>query len=232
MSNEEPPKGAATPAGVEKKLTPQELIKHSHGEATSRLARGDTSLPFDLVWNSLGAIGKPSLLSNLLCGNIRCEGIFSQHIDDHGYFSDIDRIHWVAVTPEYVGQAIDRFGSFSLNSSHDEGTGFWHILLKRGNALMELLDYSDLPGKIDVEAADSAWYNANQSQFGHKVNALTQAALALGLVTASPTALKKYLLSQEHLWKQDKRPTDETMKNYCQIAVKAHRDSKRLLENG
>jgi hypothetical protein len=235
MSIEEPPKGTATeeaaPAKAEKKLTPQELIKHFHGEATSRLRSGAVALHFEVVWHALGSVDKQALLYELFCGTVQSEGVYAHDVKDPGHFVDIDRPHWAGITTDEIQGYIAKFGSLSLTIDEDTQTGIGHILLKRCDTLLELLDYSETDEAIDLRVSEIAWYKANGNLFHHYVNALAQAAMSEGLVRARPTELKKFLLSRPELW-FDKPPEDETLKKYCSKAVKAHYDIKELLQRG
>lgn len=78
-----------------------------------------------------------------------------------------------------------------------------------------------------MQAADVAWHKANGQFFGHKVNALVQAALSQGLVEPTAASVKSFLLTRDDLW-LPKPPGDEILKKFCSISVKAYRQVKEL----
>ncbi len=195
------------------------------------LQDGATALPFELVWEEVGTGGQEALLLTLLDGSIQAEGILSGHPSDLGQYKEISREQWASLTRDTIQQHLSRFSSLSL-TVHDDGSGYSNILLKCNSTLLNLLDYQENQGRVDLEAADVAWYKANGQFFGHEVSALVHAALCQGIIEPKPATLKAFLLSRDDLWTKKGPPGDEALKKFLTVSIKAHKAAARIKLGG
>lgn len=187
---------------------------------------GDVPVRFEEIWNEAPQKTRATLLLSLLSGSVLAHGLFVQSESDLGLFGPIQQEAWTTIESDFVSAQVEAFGRFFLPMSDDQA-GYTSILLRKDEALNNLIELHGGKAEPDPDSADVALYNARGQMFGHRAFAAAFDALYSKAIPPSPTKLANHLYYSENIWKMQK-PEYDTIKSICSTIVAQYKKTNKL----